>query len=272
MIFGDIMNDEIKSLFSLSGKVAIITGGNGNLGTEFVKTFRSAGAKVAILDVHRTEHKDENILSVVVDVTNRDSIEKAVKEVVEKLGKPHVLVNCAAIDVPPNHSPGKKSGLLETDEAEKHFDKVMEVNVKGTLLCSQVIGNIMADSGGGSIINIASLYGIVSPDQRIYVKKNNENQFIKPISYCVSKSAIYNLTRYLATYWPKRNVRVNTLSFGGVFNNQDPEFVENYCSKVPLGRMAKKDDYNGAVLFLASDASRYMTGASMVIDGGYTAW
>ena len=130
----------------------------------------------------------------------------------------------------------------------------------------------MAQDGGGSIINISSIYGQVSPDQRIYRKKDDSTGFVKPISYCVSKAAIPNLTRYLAAYWADKNVRVNSLTFGGVFNNQDPEFVEKYSSRVPLGRMAKRHEYNGAILFLASDASSYMTGSNVVIDGGYTAW
>ena len=124
----------------------------------------------------------------------------------------------------------------------------------------------------GSIINIGSIYGMVSPDQRIYLKKDSEKKFRKPIAYCVSKSAVYNMTRYLATYFASDGVRVNVLTFGGVFNNQDAEFVKNYCQKVPLNRMAKRDEYNGAVLFLASNASSYMTGSNLVIDGGFTTW
>lgn len=149
---------------------------------------------------------------------------------------------------------------------------MMDVNVKGIFLCSQIIGGAMAKGKGGSIINISSIYGEVSPDNRIYVRKKKKGTFVKPISYCVSKGTIPNLTRYMATYWAKKNVRVNTITFGGVFNNQDEEFVKNYSSRVPMGRMARRHEYNGAILFLASDASSYMTGANLVIDGGYTAW
>jgi NAD(P)-dependent dehydrogenase (short-subunit alcohol dehydrogenase family) len=146
----------------------------------------------------------------------------------------------------------------------------MEVNLKGTFLCCRIIGGHMAANAGGSIINISSIYGILSPDQRIYEYK--ERPFFKPLTYSASKSAILNMTRYLATYWAKKNVRVNTLTLAGVLNNQDKVFLENYTSKVPLGRMANEDEYNGAVLFLASDASSYMTGSNLVIDGGYSSW
>ena len=128
----------------------------------------------------------------------------------------------------------------------------------------------MANTGGGSIINISSVYGMLSPDQRIYEYK--EKPFNKPITYSVSKSGIFNLTKYLATYWAKKNVRVNTMTLGGVFNNQDETFLKNYSHKVPLGRMANENEYTGAILFLASDASSYMTGSNLVIDGGYSCW
>lgn len=200
-----------------------------------------------------------------VDVTNKKSIEAGLRDIKSKWDTPSGLINCAAIDFPPS----KDSHRFE-DYPESEFDKVMEVNVKGVFLCCQVIGTAMAEYNRGSIVNIGSTYGMVSPDQRIYQYK--DNPFIKPISYSVSKSALLNLTRYLATYWGRDGVRVNTLTFGGVKNNQDTEFEKNYIEKVPLGRMASKDEYNGAVQFLLSDASSYMTGANLVIDGGWTAW
>lgn len=272
------MKDEPRDLFSLEGRVAIVTGGMGLLGKEFVKTLRGAGAKVAIFDIRkgkRPEESAEVLLNGSVafyraDITVKESIERALKAVSTKWRTPQILVNAAAIDVPPSYS-SRDSNLLET-YPEKSLDEIMKVNVKGTFLCSQIIGAAMAKGRGGSIINISSIYGEVSPDQRIYLRKGKKETFIKPISYSISKGAIPNLSRYLATYWAKKNVRVNTLTFGGVFNNQDKEFVKNYSSRVPMGRMARRDEYNGAVLFLASDASSYMAGANLVIDGGYTAW
>lgn len=270
------MKDKLAKLFSLEGKVAVITGGMGLLGREFVKTLLEGGAKVAIFDIQTKYPKEfegvlnKNVAVYQTDVTDKKSIKHALKAVTKKWGTPQVLINAAAIDIPPKYS-SKKFSALET-YPEKSFAKIMDVNVKGVFLCSQIIGAAMAMGKGGSIINISSIYGEVSPDQRIYVRKGEKGVFIKPISYCVSKGAIHNLTKYLATYWAKKNVRVNTLTFGGVFNYQDKEFVKNYSSRVPMGRMARRDEYNGAILFLASDASSYMTGANLVIDGGYTAW
>jgi len=260
----------IEKVFNVSGKVVVLTGGLGILGTVFAKALSEGGAKVAILELKEGTLNGENIIVYKTDITKRKSLEETLAKIKKDLGTPNVLINCAAIDFPPNFNSGE-SGLIETDDAEEMYDKVMEVNVKGLLLCSQVFGNEMAKNSGGSIINISSIYGIISPDQRIYPEKNGK-KFIKPIAYTVSKSALFGLTRYLATYWASKNVRVNVLTFGGVFNGQDPEFVKNYSSKVPLGRMANKEDYIGAILFLASDASSYMTGSNMIIDGGYTAW
>jgi NAD(P)-dependent dehydrogenase (short-subunit alcohol dehydrogenase family) len=206
-----------------------------------------------------------------VDVTKRASIERALYEVNQRWGTPHALVNNAALDSPPN-APAEENGPFE-DYPESSWDKVMQVNVKGVFLCSQVIGGQMAEAGRGSLINICSIYGIVSPDQRIYeYRRTASTTFFKPVAYSASKSALLNLTRYLATYWAGKNIRVNTLTFAGVANNQDEKFLEGYCAHVPLGRMAREDEYNGAVIFLISDASSYMTGSNMIIDGGWTAW
>ncbi len=267
--------DQLERLFGLKGRVAIVTGAAGQLGGEYVRCLLGAGAKVGAFDINFDNPKSildsidsPELLKVRVDITDRASIERGLKEVTERLGSPSILVNNAAIDAPPN-STEVDTGPFET-YPESSWDRMMEVNLKGMMLCCQVIGGQMAQKGGGSIINIASIYGILSPDQRIYEYK--DKPFFKPLSYCVSKSGVLNLTRYLATYWAKKNVRVNTLTLGGVFNNQDETFLKNYSSKVPLGRMARADEYNGAILFLASDASSYMTGANLVVDGGYSCW
>ncbi len=265
---------ELERLFGLKGKVAIVTGAAGQLGGEYVRCLLGAGARVGAFDINFNnpgstlpDEDSEDFIKVRVDVTDRASIERGLDEVIKKLGSPNILVNNAGIDVPPDST--VQTGPFET-YPESSWDEIMRVNLKGMMLCCQVIGGYMAQNGGGSIINIASIYGILSPDQRIY--QYRERPFFKPISYCVSKSGVLNLTRYLATYWAGKNVRVNTLTLGGVFNNQDERFIKNYSNRVPLGRMARADEYNGAILLLASDASSYMTGANLVVDGGYSCW
>lgn len=269
------MGSYLNQLFNLSDKVAIITGAAGQLGGEYVRALLKAGAKVAVFDIwlenpkgQLKEIKSKKLLLVKVDVTKKSTIEEGLNLVVKYLGNPTILINNAALDTPPNSSE-LNTGSFET-YPEQAWQAMMDVNLKGVFLCCQVIGGHMAKSGGGSIINISSIYGLFSPDQRIYEYK--EKPFYKPVTYSVSKSAVLNLTRYLATYWAKKNVRVNTLTLGGVFNNQDDVFLKCYSSKVPLGRMANQNEYNGAILFLASDTSSYMTGSNLVIDGGYSCW
>ncbi len=206
-----------------------------------------------------------------MDVTDRASIEAATAEVVDRWGAPHLLVNNAALDSPPD-APPEEVGPFET-YPEASFDEVMDVNVKGVVLCCQVIGAAMAEAGRGSIVNVSSVYGLLSPPQDLYEFRRSKGEtFFKPVAYSVSKSALLNLTRYLATYWAKSGVRVNTLTLGGIFNEQPEEFLEAYGARVPLGRMADAGEALGAVVFLASDASSYVTGANLVVDGGWSAW
>jgi NAD(P)-dependent dehydrogenase (short-subunit alcohol dehydrogenase family) len=277
LLWGQKMAHCVESLFGLSGKVAIVTGAAGQLGGEYARTLLDAGAKVAAFDVwlenpkgKLNEIKSEDFILHEVDITEKKSIETGLDSVIERLGMPTILVNNAAIDAPPNASE-VNTGPFEA-YPEQTWMTMMDVNLKGLFLCCQVIGGQMARSGGGSIINISSTYGILSPDQRIYEYRAKEKPFYKPVAYTVSKSGVLGLTKYLATYWSKKNVRVNTLTLGGVFNHQDETFLKNYSEKVPLGRMANQNEYNGAVLFLASEASSYMTGSNLVIDGGYSCW
>jgi len=265
----------IHSLFSLAGKTAIVIGAAGQLGGEYVRALLGAGASVAALDIRPDNPKgnlkeiDSDRLNIIaVDITSRVSIESGLETVIAKFGHPNILINNAAIDAPPNASE-QETGPFET-YPESSWELMIDVNLKGVFLCCQVIGGHMARTGGGSIINISSIYGMVSPDQRIYEYK--DKPFFKPVTYSVTKSGILNLSRYLATYWAKSGVRVNTLTLGGVFNNQDNVFLKNYTDKVPLGRMAQQNEYNGAILYLASGASSYMTGANIIIDGGYSCW
>jgi NAD(P)-dependent dehydrogenase (short-subunit alcohol dehydrogenase family) len=250
-------------LFSLEGHVAIVTGGAGQLGGEIVRGLEARGARVAVFDVQAERFR--------VDVTDRAAIERATEEVTRDLGVPHVLVNAAALDSPPD-APPEEVGPVES-YPEESFDAVMDVNVKGTFLCCQVVGARMAAEGRGSIVNISSVYGMLSPVQDLYeFRRRAGDEFYKPVAYSVSKSALYNLTRYLATYWAKSGVRVNTLTLAGVANEQPREFVDAYTSRMPLGRMADVREVVGPVVFLASDASSYVTGANLVVDGGWSAW
>jgi NAD(P)-dependent dehydrogenase (short-subunit alcohol dehydrogenase family) len=271
--------DMTADLFSVQDKVCIITGGLGMLGGGFGRALAERGARVVLLDMREVQNlvKErygalaERIVSIAGDVTKKDSLEAALVRIRALYGEPEVLVNNAALDAPPS-APISENGPFES-YPEASFDKVMEVNVKGVMLCCQVFGAAMAKVGKGSIVNISSIYGMVSPDQRIYeYRRKGGEDFFKPITYAVSKSSLFNMTRYLSTYWGAQNVRVNTLTFGGVFNGQDQEFLKGYCAHVPLGRMARNDEYNGAIVFLASDASSYMTGSNMILDGGWTAW
>jgi NAD(P)-dependent dehydrogenase (short-subunit alcohol dehydrogenase family) len=258
-------------LFDLSGRVAVVTGGLGQLGQVYTDGLAARGMRVAVFDVAAEPSGEDNVRRYQVDVTDRGSIESATEEVVSEWGAPHLLVNNAALDSPPD-APPEEVGPFET-YPEASFDEVMDVNVKGVVLCCQVIGAAMADAGRGSIVNVSSVYGLLSPQQDLYEFRRRAGEtFFKPVAYSVSKSALLNLTRYLATYWAKSGVRVNTLTLGGIFDEQPEEFLEAYRPRVPLGRMADAGEALGAVVFLASDASSYVTGANLVVDGGWSAW
>lgn len=265
--------------FGVRDKVVIVTGGLGQLGRQFTQALINEGAKVAVFDirVHKkkkgtSDWQDDRYLRFFqVDITQKTSIKRALNHVNQVWGIPHALINNAALDSPPT-APPEENGPFES-YPERSWNKILDVNLKGVFLSCQIVGEQMAQAKRGSIINIGSIYGIVSPDQRLYRdRQKNGTAFFKPIAYSVSKSGLLNLTRYLATYWAKRNVRVNTLTLGGVFNHQDAKFLKRYSEKVPLGRMARADEYNGAIVFLISEASSYMTGANLVIDGGWTTW
>jgi NAD(P)-dependent dehydrogenase (short-subunit alcohol dehydrogenase family) len=270
-----------SSLFDIEDKLVVVTGGLGQLGRQFSLALVERGAKVAVFDLAVAQGQPKERLAagvsedkwvgLNVDVSKRDSIEAALGQLNGRWGIPHALINAAALDAPPD-APAGENGPFE-NYPEDSWDRVIDVNLKGVFLCCQTIGGQMAAAGRGSIINIGSTYGLVSPDQRIYQYRRSEAvPFFKPVAYSASKSGLVNLTRYLATYWAERNVRVNMLTLGGVFNHQDAEFVTQYCARVPMGRMARADEYNGAVIFLISEASSYMTGSNLVIDGGWTAW
>lgn len=259
--------------FDLDGRVVVLTGGLGQLGRAFTQALVGAGGRVAVLDQDAPEEPTEigPVFSIRTDVTRRSELEAALDLTRERWETPFGLVNNAALDAPPGSS-AEENGPFE-HYPEASWERVFAVNAKGTMLPCQVFGGAMAATGGGSIVNIGSIYGQVSPRQGLYQYRRDLGEtFFKPVAYAASKSSLLGLTRYLATYWGSYGVRVNLLTFGGVFNHQDEEFVKGYVSHVPLGRMADPADYTGAVVYLMSQASSYMTGSNLVIDGGWTAW
>lgn len=273
------------TLFSVEGKVCIVTGGLGQLGSQFSGALLERGARVAVFARHigadriagrfsENQRKSGGLRFYAVDITVKASIWAALDDLESVWGPPDVLINNAGVDTQPS-APPEVSGPFE-NFPEEVFREVVEVNLTGTFLCCQAVGaRMIAAKKGGSIINIGSIYGMVSPVQDIYAYKKELTgvPFIKPVAYSAAKSGIYNLTRYLAAYWGRENIRVNTFTPSGVFRStQDARFVENYCRRIPIGRMAQEDEYNGAIIFLASDASKYMTGSNVVMDGGWTAW
>ncbi|HCB1501863.1 SDR family oxidoreductase [Klebsiella huaxiensis] len=272
------------TLFSVKDKVIIVTGGLGQLGAQYVKTLHERGAKVAALatrvDAARIDRvlgaiKDsDRLLCAEVNITDKASINRVLDSIEAKWGVPDGLVNNAGVDTQPS-APPEVSGPFE-EFPEEVFREVVEVNLVGTFLMTQQVGKRMKLAGkGGSIINVGSIYGVVSPVQDIYSYKKEDTgiPFVKPVAYSAAKSGLYNFTRYCATYWGRDGIRVNTLTLSGVErSDQDPRFQKNYTNRIPIGRMAKPHEYNGAVVFLLSDASVYMTGSNVVVDGGWTAW
>lgn len=270
----------ILEKFKLNGQVAIVTGGAGLLGSQFCRTLAEAGASVMIADYNENEAKElanklqSEELSVKacgVDVTDPSSVKQMVEQCLKNFGRLDVLVCSAARDPkfdPTHHE--QVSNAFETFPLES-WRQALDVNLTGLFLCAQAAVKPMLDQDHGVIINICSTYGLVGPDQRIYIKLGKPTQY-KPVYYSVTKAGVLGLTRYLATYYAGRNIRVNALTPGGVYNQHDEQFTQNYSSRTVLGRMARKDEMNGALLFLASDASSYMTGSNLVVDGGWTAW
>ncbi len=268
----------MTELFSLAGRTAIVTGGTGLLGREHCRTLAEAGARVVVadLDPGACEHLADEIgagaLGHRMDVTDPGSIERLLADTLSRTGRVDVLVNNAALN---DHyeDPGTALDISRFEHYPLEFwERSLKVNVTGVFLSSQVIGRHMAAAGRGSIVNIASTYGIVAPDQSLYRDPEGRQRFYKSPVYPTTKGAVLAFTRFLAAYWGASGVRVNALSPGGVENGQDDYFVAEYARRTPLGRMAAPTDYRGALVFLASEASAYVTGANLVVDGGFTTW
>jgi NAD(P)-dependent dehydrogenase (short-subunit alcohol dehydrogenase family) len=274
---------KIQEKFNLAGRVAVVTGGVGLLGTEFCRTLAEAGAAVAIVDLNESAlhpvaetlaADGYTVLPVPADITRPDSVNAAVEKILSEFERLDILVNSAALDPkfdPDAVSKGITPGAFE-DYPLDQWNAALNVNLTGMFLMTQACVKPMLEQGKkGSIINICSTYGLNGPDQRIYIKEGTRVAF-KPVYYTVTKAGVLGFTKYLAAYYAGTEIRVNALTPGGVFNNHEDYFVKNYSAKTILGRMARKDEMNGALLFLASDASSYMTGNNVVVDGGWTAW
>ncbi len=270
------------TLFDLTGRVAIVTGGAGLLGYHHGAILAAAGAHVVLLDLAaanpalRAEqlqlaHGPE-CLGLAVDITSEASIEEAREKIVAQFGRVDILINNAANNPKVEDAkPGQQWSRLENFPVQVWNDDIA-VGLTGAFLCSRVFGAEMVKRNAGVILNVASDLGVIAPDQRLYRKDGlpEDQQPVKPVTYSVVKTGLIGLTRYLSTYWTANNIRVNAISPGGVFNGQPTEFTDKLHALIPMARMAQKDEYQGAVLFLCSDASSYMTGQNLIVDGGRT--
>ena len=264
---------DAKTLFDLSNKVIILTGAGGLLGLKYAEGLSQVSANVVLADKNFSKIKQMQKLlnekysvdsiAVKVDLTDKKSVKNLVKQVLKKYSSIDGLINNAI------YSEGPKERSIPFEKFPlKFWNDAIEVNLTGMFLCCQEVGKVMKKQKSGVIVNISSIYGIVGADQRIYGKSKYNSTAI----YGVTKSAVLNFTRYLASYWNNTGIRVNTLSLGGVENNHTSDFIKNYSYRNMMGRMAQKHEYMGAMIFLLSDASSYMTGSNLIIDGGWTAW
>ena len=264
---------DYKNIFSMKNKNVIIFGGTGNLGLNFSHTLESAGAKVYLLDKVKKKINSKNIIFQKCNVDSKKSIIKNFQKIIKKEKKIHVLIY-NVYSKPKNYYQNFEKYKLNT------WEKVLKTNLTGAFLsCQYIINHFKKEKIPGNIITVLSTYGIVGPDLSIYKNLKNKtniyggsHSLTTPASYTSTKSGLLGLMKYLATTCGKFGIRANSLTPGGVFDFQEKKFVKNYIKKVPLQRKANWSDYNGAILFLASDASKYMSGSNLIIDGGWTAW
>ena len=251
-----------KILFDLNNKNILITGGSGFLGSQIVEAFLNEGANVIIIDLKKPIKKT-SALFFKSNITKEKDLLKVLNFLKKEKIQLDVLINNAAIDYNPKKT--KSSKLKLENFSNDLWDKDLSVSLKGSYMCTKIFGTYMTKFNKGVILNISSDLGIIAPDQRIYKNSN----FIKPVTYSVVKNGIIGLTKYTASYWGKNNIRCNAIAPGGISNGQDPSFM-NINKLIPLGRMAKKNEYNGLILFLCSEISSYLTGSIVVADGGRT--
>lgn len=261
-----------NNLFDLKGKIALVTGGAGLLGSEHAIALASHGAKVYLADINEEKCREkakniqyEDVFTLKLDVTSKENWQEVVSTIVEKEGSLDVLVNNAGYT-----NSTKTSAFDKTFEnfSLDDWNAIMNVNLTGTFLGCQTVGNQMIKQGKGSIINIASLYGVVSPNHKMYPGTG----IVQPVAYTVSKHGVVALTKYVATWLAEKGVRVNSLTPGGIFDGHDGLFLERFKNLNPIGRMSDKNELRGGIVFLASDASSHVIGHNLVIDGGWTAW
>ena len=270
--------------FDLTNNWVVVTGAAGLLGKQHATALLEVNANLVLLDKDkdgvmqvtnelRQIGLSGEILNYEIDITNELRVQAIQNDLSTKKISVNVLINNAAINPKYEVLAGVKNGSRVEDFDLLDWDSQLDVGLKGAFICSKVFGSEMAKQGKGVIVNIASDLSIIAPDQRIYKSDNStESQNVKPITYSVIKSGLIGMTKYLATYWSESNVRVNALSPGGVYENQNSEFVDRLTKLIPLGRMASPDEYKSAIQFLCSDASSYMTGQNLVIDGGRSVW
>ncbi|MDB5996945.1 MAG: Oxidoreductase [Pseudomonas sp.] len=277
------MNNTTANLFDLNGRVAVITGGGGMLGYQHAVTIADLGGIAVLLDINaqglesnKARLQDElgvEPLCLTVDITDVDAVSAACSAVLAKHGRVDILINNAARNPKVEGNDGKEFSRLENFPWEQ-WRLDIDVGLGGAFNCAKVFGPHMAAQGHGVIVNIASDLGVIAPDQRLYrvEGKAADEQPVKPVTYSVVKHGLIGLTKYLATYWCEQGVRCNALSPGGVYAGQNDVFLGKLTQLIPLGRMAKVDEYRGALAFLCSDASSYMNGANLVVDGGRSTW
>jgi NAD(P)-dependent dehydrogenase (short-subunit alcohol dehydrogenase family) len=277
------MPGSIGDLFSVRDRVAVITGGAGLFGTKHAEILAEAGAAPVLIDLavadpvaratEISQKFDVPALGLVGDITDLQQVEKIRNVILDRFGRIDVLINNAANNPKMENLGGKNFSRLENFPVAL-WEADLRVGLMGAFICSRVFGPEMASRGKGVILNVASDLAIIAPDQRLYRQENlsESQQPVKPVTYSVVKAGLVGLTRYLATYWHESGVRANAISPGGIYNNQPDDFVKRLSQLIPLGRMAHKDEYKGAILFLCSDASSYITGANLVADGGRSCW